>query len=162
MEENTEQSAAETALANRRQGIKRAQEVRKAKLAEAAKHKASQATAELDLAEDDEPAPTPRPRAKPPAQRTVRVRLLKAYWPGDGREHPDAANRLSGRKHRFDAGEILDLPVEEARKLLDEHVEKRTVRVWDAKMRRWVDQDDSLHRPPVAVRANAYSVEDDA
>jgi hypothetical protein len=102
------------------------------------------------------------PRFKPPAQRTVRVRLLKAYWPGDGREHPDAANRLSGRKHRFDAGEILDLPVEEARKLLDEHVEKRTVRVWDAKMRRWVDQDDSLHRPPVAVRANAYSVEDDA
>jgi hypothetical protein len=152
MEENI--AHVEDVAAKRRESLKRARAVRDANVAA---RKAN--PRQLDLEEE---APAPAPRAKPPAQRTVRVRLLKAYWPGDGREHPDAANRLSGRKHRFDAGEILDLPVAEARLLLEEHVEKRTVRVWDAKMRRWVDQDDSLYRPPVAVRANAYSVEDDA
>ena len=106
---------------------------------------------------------SPAPVAAPPAaeaappEKMVRVKLLKAYWPADGRlnETPD---RKAAHARRFDPGDIIELPASEALKCINPmEIPIREI---------WVDRIDEqgrkykqpVIRPPIAVRADAYTV----
>lgn len=95
---------------------------------------------------------TEQPVAEAPKEPTVRVKLLKRYWPADGR-----FNTKKGRKAAhdrcFDAGDIIDLPVSEARVLLNKlAIDDVKLDKVDPNGRKY--QEDYI-RPPIAERADA-------
>lgn len=91
----------------------------------------------------------------PEAPKTVRIRLLKSYWPEDGRINPQP-NRKAAHARRFDAGEIVELPAAEALKLLNPMTMKDVTKERIDENGRHFKED--YIRPPIAVRADAYSV----